>query len=151
MKHEDYARRYSELKKTYLWSKIRLDVEIWHIACQVQFSFPLSVLLERDDSHQVVEVLGKSFGKVVVGRPILELEKHGGAGAVNQPILDGLEPPPELDKGRLGDYLTGQAVDEVVLYVAKVTGEGLRVPQPLVDVLRRVGNQDGLATLPLLL
>ena len=81
----------------------------------------------------------------------LELEQHGGAGAVDQALPDGLEPPPELDEGRLGDDLAGQAVDEVVLDVAKVTGEGLRVPQPLVDVLRRVGNQDGLAALPLLL
>ena len=129
MKHEDYARRYSELKKTYLWSKIRLDVEIWHIACQVQFSFPLSVLLERDDSHQVVEVLRQSFGKVVVGRPILEFEKHGHPQFIRHSGVQVGETVPEHLEGDLGDDLVGLGVDDVVSDVTEAPAELVRGPE----------------------
>ena len=121
------------------------------VASHVEEPLPLCIFFHWKPVEEVVESPGHEVGNVLGGRPILELVQHGLARRVLQPVLDELEPSPELDQGCLGDDLTRQTVDEIVFDVSEVTGEGLRVPEPLVDVFGRVGDEDGLTPLPLLL
>lgn len=140
------------VRDVHLRTEVRPHKEIGHTRGQIVLALPPRVVGERDAFHEVIEPIRQVRGEVVIRRPILELEQHAPALFIHHPGGEILEAVPEHFKGDIRDGLARHGIDDGVLDVAKLLGEGVRTPKVLdVQLARDVGHDHRLAADPLFL
>ena len=93
-----------------------------------------------------MEPAGKQVSKVLSGWPVLELENQRVIGVfVLKPVPFSFKPIPEDLHFVTDNDRVFVAVDQVILLVAKVLGEGARPPQVAVQEVVAIGDQDRLS------